>query len=123
MQLQQVNRVSLQIPQAALDPRRQILAVVALRGLLCQPASRLGGDIKLFLSFLFEAREQSFAAAVAVDIGGVKKIHSAIERRVEGGQRFPVIHIAPRASDRPRAKTDFRDLPASASKESVFHAK
>ena len=47
---------------------------------------------------------------------------TAVERGMEGGERFLVIHAAPRAADGPRAKADFRNLPSSATQFAIFHA-
>ena len=122
MQLQQVNRVGVQVPQAALNPRREVFAAVTFRCLLRQPASGLGGDVKFFLPFLFQLCQQPFAAAVAIDVRRVEEIHAAVERGMERGERFLVVHVAPRAADGPRAKADFRNLPARPSQFAIFHA-
>ena len=86
MQLQQVNRVGLQVLKAAFDKRREILTIVTVGGVRIEPATGLGGDVKLFLSLLFQLGQQPFAVAVAINIGRVKKVHAAVECGVQGGE-------------------------------------
>ena len=123
MQLQQVNRVRFQVSQAAFDEGREVDAIVTVRGVWIEPAARLGGDVKFFLPLLSQFCHQPFAAAVAIDIRGVEEIHAAVERGVEGGERFLIVHVTPGAADGPRAKADFRNLPAGSSEFSIFHAR
>ena len=112
MQLQQVDRVGFQVFQAAFDKRGEVGAVVTVRRVRVEPAAGLGGDVKFFLPLLAQFGQQPFAVAVAIDVRRVEEIHAAVERGVERGERFLVVHIAPRAADGPRAKADFRNLPA-----------
>ena len=123
MQLQQIDRVRIQVLQAALNPRRKILAAVAFRYLLGQAASSLGGDVKLLLPFPAQFCHQPFAVAVAVNVCRVEEIHATVECGVQRSKGFLVVHIAPGAADGPRAETDFRDLPARATEFTIFHAR
>ena len=115
MQLQQVNRIRVQVPQTAFDPRRVVGAAVRPGRLREADGVRLSWRCKFFLPLFFQFRQQPFAAAVAINVRRIKKIHACIQCRMEGRERFLVIHTAPRAADGPRAKTDFRNLPAGPS--------
>ena len=122
MQLQQVNRVGLQVLKAAFDKRREILTIVTVGSVRIEPATRLGGNVKFVLPLPAQFRQQPFAVAVTIDIRRVEEIHAAVERGVQRGERFLVVHLAPRAADGPRAKADFRNLPAGTTEFAVFHA-
>ena len=122
MQLQQVNRVRVQVSQAALDERREVRMVVALRRLFRQPAPGLGGDVKRLLPLAAQFCQQPFTPPVAVNVRRVEEIHAAVQRGMERGERFAVVHFPPGAADGPRPKTDFGNFPAGASQFAIIHA-
>src|SRR6266516_4870446 len=104
-----------------MDEGGEVFAAVTFRRLRRQAAPGFCGDVKLFLSLLFESGEQPFAAAIAINIGGVEEVHPAVERCVERGERFFVIHVAPRTANGPRPKTDFGNSPAGSSESAIVH--
>ena len=56
-------------------------------------------------------RDQFFAQAVAVGIGGIEKSHAEIERLVHERDRLALGEISPPAGgDRPKTEADFADL-------------
>ena len=77
-----------------------------------KPAAGLGGDDDLFAPILTQLAQQSFAAAVAIDIGRVKEIDPTVHRLVQRGYRLLVIYLSPRAANGPSAKTAGRHAPA-----------
>src|SRR4030088_2356650 len=121
MKLQQVEAVGHKIPQAVFDPHGQVLAAVSFDGLARQTASSFRGHHDLALFALLELSNQTFAAAIAVDVGGIDKIHSAVDGFVQRSEGFVVRNTAPCAADGPGAKTDVRTLPAGASEFTVVH--
>ena len=121
MQLQQVNRLALQIAQTLFYPAGQILSRIAFDGLLRQPPARLGRHHDRFLPHFFELRNQPFAPPVSVHIRGINKIHAAVNRLVQGAQRLGVAHLAPRPSNRPGSKADFRYFPGRPPQLAISH--
>src|SRR5580692_6016950 len=122
MELQQIERLSFEVAQAAFDERRQILAAIALGCLFAEAASGLGGDVKLFRPLFPEFREQALAAAVTGNIRSIEEIHSGIQGGMKRGERVLVVHGAPRATNGPRAKTDIRNFPARAAQFTIVHS-
>src|SRR5213075_2038916 len=121
MQLQQVECVSFQIPQTAIDKVTQVLAVISRRDVWLQPASGLGRNYYLFASFAFEPCQQTLTAPVAVDIGGIEEVDTQVHGPVQRRERIAVINVAPRAADGPGAKTNLGNLPAGSAQFSIFH--
>ncbi len=112
VQLQEVERVSFKILQTAIDKGAQVLAVISGRNVRFQPPPCFGRDDYLFAPFALEPRQQTLTAPVAVNIGGIEKVHAQIQGPMQGRERFPIVDIAPRASDGPGAKTNLGNLPA-----------
>ena len=110
--MQQVERASFQILQTALDKGAQIFPVIAGRQVRIQPPTRFGGDDYFFAAFAFELRQQTLAATVAINIGGVVEVNAQIGGAMQGRERFPIVNLAPRAADRPGAKTNLGNFPA-----------
>ncbi len=69
-----------------MDESGEVLAVVTFGRLRRQAASGFRGDVKLFLPLLFEFGEQPFTTSIAINIGGVEKVHTAVERGVQRGE-------------------------------------
>jgi hypothetical protein len=113
VQLDEVERVGLQIFQAAVDPAVEVLLGVPLDGLRRQAFSGLGGDERPLAAALLERPgDQLLRAAVAVDVGGVDEGDAGVQSGVQRGNRLVVIDLAPGSADRPRAETDFADRAA-----------
>jgi hypothetical protein len=122
VELQQIQRVGLQIAEAALDPGGEIVAAVALDGLRRQPPAGLGRDVNRFARpFAAQPRDQPLAAPVAVDIGGVDEIDTRVDGGVQCAHRLLVVDRAPRSADRPGAETNGRDLQSAPSQRPIFH--
>ena len=122
MQLQQVQGVHLQVAQAAVDPVLQVGGAVAFHGLRGQPASGLGRDEGTIAPALAQhPGDQPLRVAIAVDIGGVDEIQPGIQRRMQRGHRFGIVHLAPGGADRPGSEADLADAAAAAAKGSGTH--
>src|ERR1700687_1250742 len=121
MKLQQIEAVGREIPQTVFDPHGQVLAAVSFDCLARQTAAGFRGHHDLALFTLFELSNQTFAAAIAVDVGGVDKIHSAVDGFVQRSEGFIVRNTAPCAADGPGAKADVRNFPTGASELTVGH--
>ena len=106
VQLQQIQRVGLEILQAALDEGGQVLAVEALGDERLQALAGLGRDVERVAALAAQARQQLFTVAVAVDVGGVEEVHAAIQRAVQRRQRLAIVDRAPGAADGPGAEAD-----------------
>jgi len=115
VQLQQVERFSLQVLQAALDECGEVGTIVAGCRVRVQSTTGLGGDVDRLVCLSAQFRDQPFAQPVAVHIGCVKEVHAQVQRAAQGGQRFLLLHRPPGAPNRPRAKTQRGYLPASTS--------
>src|SRR5258708_39045912 len=105
-----------------MDEGGEVFAAVTFSRLHRQAASGFCGDVKLFLPLLFKFGEEPFATSVTINIGGVEEVYTAVQCRVQRGERFFVIHVAPRTADSPRPKTDFRNSPAGASQRAIVHS-
>jgi hypothetical protein len=122
VELEQVDRVHLQVPQATINPPFEVLAAVALGRLRRQAAARFRRHVdRLALALATEARHQPLAAPVAVDVGRVDEVGAGVDRGVEGAHRLLVVDGAPCAADRPGAEADRRDLHVRPSEPAVFH--
>src|ERR1035437_5705881 len=121
MKLQQIKAVGRKIAQTVFDPRRQVLAAVSFHRLARQTSASFRGHHNLVLSALLKLSNQAFAAAIAIHVGGIDKIYSAVNGLLQRSERFVVRNAAPCAADRPRAKADVRNLPSGASKLTVLH--
>src|ERR1700674_187243 len=121
MKLQQIEAVGGKIPQTVFDPHGQVLAAVSFDCLARQTASGFRGHHDLALFAFLELSNQTFAAAIAVDVGGIDKIHSAVDGFLQRSEGFVVRNIAPRAADSPGAKADVRNFPTGASELTVVH--
>ena len=95
VQLQQVNGVSLQIFQAAFDEARQIFPVITARFMRIEPPPGFGSHVKRLLSISSKLRQQTLAASITVNVGGIEEIYPEIQRPMQRGQRLLVVHTAP----------------------------
>ena len=121
MQLKQVERVRLEMPQTVFDEAREVGGVVASGDVRVQAASGFGCDNDLFLAIFLQLGDEAFGPAHTVDVGGVYEIDAAVDGLVEGGERFLVVGSSPRAADGPGAEADVRYVPACAAEWSVIH--
>src|ERR1700760_4225624 len=95
VQLHQVQDLDVQVEQVVLDPGGKVSAAVAFNRLLRQTPAYLGGDDDVFFAGLLQLPDQAMTAAISVDIGGVEKVDTRVDRLVEGSQRFLVGYLAP----------------------------
>src|SRR5258708_4553444 len=123
MELEQFNRVGFEVLEAAFDERDQVLAVVAAGLVRIEAAAGFGGNMELFAAFFAQLRQQPFAAAIAIHIGGVEEIDATIKRPMQRSQRLLVLHATPGAADGPGTEADRRNLPTGSSKFAIFHRK
>ena len=114
MELNQVQGIGREIPQAVLDPRRKVLAVVAFRDLAGQASARFRRNNDFLLAGFLQIGNQALAASKAVDVSGVEEIDSAIDSSVECGKGVRVGDLTPIAAYGPRPEADFRNLPTGA---------
>jgi hypothetical protein len=121
VKLHQVEAIRGQVAQAVFDEAREVPLVVSIRGVRREAAPRLGGDKDLRLAIALQLRNQPLAPSHAVDIGRVDEVDAAVDRRVQRGERLGIVHISPASSDRPRAKTDLRHLPAGTAQLAIIH--
>ena len=110
MELQQVEGLDAQVLQAPLDEGREVLVVVAFRGVGIEASSGLGGDEDLLVRTVFEeASDQLLAPPVAVDVRRVEEVHPEVDRPVQGGVGVVLADGAPLAPEGPGAEADLRD--------------
>ena len=74
MKLDEIERIGLQILQAAVDELREVRFVVAVGGVGIEAAAGFGGDVNRLGALAAKLGDQAFAAAVAIDVGGVDEI-------------------------------------------------
>ena len=60
-----------------------------------EPPPGFGSHVKRVLPISSKLREQTFAASIAVYVGGVEEIYPEIQRAMQRGQRLLVLHTAP----------------------------
>ena len=121
VKLHQVETLDCEIAEAVFDETGEVGFVIAIRGVGGEPATGFGGDDDFFAAVAFELRDEAFAVAHAVDVGGVDEVDAAVDGLIQGGERFTVIDGAPGAADGPGAETDFRDVVTGSSKRTIFH--
>ncbi len=122
MKLDEVERLDLEIFEAAVDPAVQVLICVAGDGLLRQAAAGLGRDEHAGARPRLQGLgDQPFRAAVAIDVRGVDEGHASVERGVQRGERLAFLDLAPASADRPGAEADLADAAAGASENSLLH--
>ena len=123
VELEQIHRLHLEVPEAALHPRDQVLPGVALHGLPGQAAAGLGGHEDDVAGPLpAQARDEPLAPTVPVDVGGVDEVGAGLHRGVKRLQGLGVVHRAPASADGPAPEADRGDVEARAPEGSVFHA-
>src|SRR5262249_43442018 len=106
MQLQQLECISLQILQTAIDKGLQVVSVVSGGDVWIESPSSFGRDDYLFAAFALKLRQQPLTTAVAIHIGGVEKVDTQIHGQVQRRERFAIVNVAPEAAYSPGAKTD-----------------
>jgi hypothetical protein len=122
VELKEVDRLHLEVLQAAFHPRVEVPAAVALGRLLGKPAASLGGDEEgLALPLAPEPGHQPLAASVAVHVGGVDEVHPRVDGGVERLHGLLVPHRPPGAPDGPGPEADGRDLHVRPPELPVLH--
>ena len=121
MQLEQVDRLGLEVLQAALDEREQVLVGVAGRGVRREASSGFRGDHDRFPSLPLQPSDEALAVAVTVDVRRVDEVDAEIDGLVQGRHRFLVVDRSPRAANGPRAKPGRRHLPPGPSQLAILH--
>jgi hypothetical protein len=121
VQLQEVDGLDLQVLEAPFDEGGQVLLVVALGGLLGEPAPRLGGDVEGVLALAPQSGQQLLGVPVAIDIGRVEEVHPPIERPVQGRHRLVIGDRAPGPADGPGAEADPGNVPVGPTQCPIFH--
>src|SRR5271165_956928 len=121
MKLQQVQGIGREISQTVFNPRGQVFTGVAFDRLPRQAATRLGGNNDFIFAVLLQASDQTFAAAVAVDVSGIDKIDTGVDCLVQSGESIFVGNVPPRTANGPGAEADLRDFPTGATERAVVH--
>ena len=123
VELDEVERLDLEVFQAAVDPAAEVLVTVAGDGLLRQAAAGLGRDehVGAPARRFQDLGDDPFRAAVAIDVGGVDEGDAGVERGVERRDRVAFLDLAPASADRPGAEADLADAAAGASEFSRLH--
>ena len=111
VELDQIERFGVQVRQAALDETGQVFGGIAVRDMRIEPPPGFRRHADCFGPLPEHLRDQALAVPVAVHVGGVDKVHAQVDCAVERGNRLAIVHAAPRAANRPRAKADFRHHP------------
>ena len=86
MELEEVERLGLQVVQAALYEVGQVLAVIATSCMGIEPPPRLGRDDQLLAPGLAYLSDQLLRVSITIDIGSIDEIHSKINSPVKGRQ-------------------------------------
>ena len=123
VELQEIDRVHLEVLQATVHPGVQVLSAVALRRLLGEPTARLRGHEEgLARALMPQTGHEALAASVAVDVCRIDEVHTGVDRGVKGLHRLVVLHRAPRATDGPGPEADGRDLHVCSPELPVLHS-
>ena len=110
MELQEVEGIHAQVLQAPLDESREVLVVVAFRGVGIEASSGFGGDEDLLVrTVLEEASDQLLAPPVTVDVSRVEEVDPEVDRPVQGGVGVVFGDGPPLATQGPGAEADLRD--------------
>jgi len=121
VQLQEIDRLGLQVLQAALHKGGQVGAGKAGCHMGHQPAAGFGGDIERLAALLAQACQQALAAAIAIHIGGVEEVHPQVQRTVQRGHGVLVIDLAPGTPNGPGAEAHSGNIPAGTAERTVLH--
>jgi len=96
VQLHQVETISPQVFQTALDEGGQVLAVIAFSRVWVQATSGLGRDVDALAGAIANnLTDQPLAAPIAVDIRSIDEIDPQVDRAVQRGERVPVVYVTP----------------------------
>ncbi len=107
MELHEIETVGFQVGEAALDEGGDVFAVVACGDVGIEAAACFGGHDDFFTgTFFFEAGDEAFRTAVAINVGGVEEVDAQIDGFVQGCHGGGFIDVAPIGADGPRAKAD-----------------
>src|SRR5581483_10046709 len=117
MQLQQVDRVRGKVPQTVIDPGREVFAAVTFGGLARQTASGFRRYDDFFFAFFLHPRDQALAAAVAINVGSVDKVHTGVDRSAQSTERIIFGNVSPGSANRPCSKTYLRYIPGVGARE------
>ena len=83
MQLEEIDDRSVEVAQTALHERREVLAVVARRGVWLQAASRFRRHHDLLAPVTTYLCDQPFRTPVAVDVRRVDEIDTEVDCAVK----------------------------------------
>src|SRR5262249_3590298 len=121
VQLEQIERLDLEVAQAALDVAGQAAEAVRGHAVRLRAATGLGGHVERRAGLAPQPGQQLFAAPVAVDVGGIEEVDAELDCTAQCRQRFVVGDRAPGAADRPRAEADGADLETGSSQWPCSH--
>ena len=122
VELQQVDRLGVEILQAAIDERGEVLAVVAFGRVRVQPPPGFGGDANLLASGVagVSATSRSLRPSPYTSAVSMKLTPRSIARSSAASESL-VVDISPRSADGPGAEADRRHLPTGAAEFAVLH--
>ena len=100
----------------------QVLLVISISSVRAESPASLRRHIDLLFSFALQLGDEPFASSVAVNVGRVDEINAQLDRPPQRRQRFLIALRAPTSTNRPRAETDLRNVPANAAKFAIFHS-
>src|ERR687894_300954 len=107
VELEEIQRLDAEVPEAPLDEGREVLGVVPFGGVRVEAAAGLGRDEDLVARAVLEQpADELLAAAIAVDVGGIEKVDAEVYGAVEGGVGVVLAHGPPLAAEGPGAEAD-----------------
>src|SRR5690606_31778184 len=120
--LQQIERIGLQVLQAALDEGGQIRQRIAVSIVGSEPATRFCCNDDIGSAAAPEFTEQALALAVPIHVGRVEEVHAELYGSLERPERFRVVHAAPVSAERPSTKANAGDLQSRFAQHAILHA-
>lgn len=121
MKLNQINRLDVEALERGLQGRAHTFLRILVRVEVIG-TTELGRDEGLYGMGLQELADQLFAAARAVNVGGIEKGYAAIRRRLQNLKGLRLLQIAPIASaELPTTKSYFGNFRPRLPKRSIFH--
>src|SRR5690625_4567653 len=79
VKLQQVDGLTVEIPEASLDEWLQVRFRIGLGHVRVEPPTRLGGDADI-RKIAAQLSDKTFATAIAIDIGRVEEVDAQLRR-------------------------------------------
>ena len=86
MQLQQIDRIGVQVGKTALHKGSEVLAIVTFGHMGREAPTGFGSDIELLAPLLAKLRQKSLASAITVNVGSVEEVDAEIQRAVQRSQ-------------------------------------